>query len=263
MRAAQAAVGGAQRGQQRRGAARQLGLVLRQAQGGFQIDRQVFVAGARGALRQLLQLAAVAGHVGHARVQRGQAGGGVAHGIVGLAGHGARLGRLLAGFGVLTGQRLLHAADALPQQDRHGERHQRHRPAGDHGGLHAQAVWWGDVRRRRCGGDVGGPISSAISGPVGGARRLGRRLGCGDNGGARFWRRGQPRGRRGLVGIRRHAAILSRRPPPPAWGVRHAPRQTRRRGRLRRCAGAWQSRGRPASPAPAGIAEDGPRPANC
>ena len=65
--------------QQRLGAAGQLGLLLRNAQGRLDVHHQGFIARARQALHQLFQLGALQSHLGEAGLHERDAGGAVLH----------------------------------------------------------------------------------------------------------------------------------------------------------------------------------------
>jgi hypothetical protein len=127
----------AQGGQQRLGAAGQLGLLLRQPQGRFDVHHQVLVARARQALHQLLDLRALHGDLGQARLQHGLAGRGVARDVLGLARQRPRLHGGGAAVSALARQLLLDGAELLPQhgapqQRTAGQRHQQQQRGARH-----------------------------------------------------------------------------------------------------------------------------------
>jgi hypothetical protein len=114
--ARQALVGRLERGQQRLGAAGELGLLLRQAQRGLDVDHQVFIARARQALHQFFELGALQADLADAGFLDGQPRREFARGFLGLARQGARFDGLRAGINAAARQFFLDVAELLPQQ---------------------------------------------------------------------------------------------------------------------------------------------------
>ena len=109
-------VRGSQRSQQRLNAARQLRLLLGQADRRFDVHHQVFVTGARQALHQLLQLGTLQRNLTQPGLKYRDTGGRLARQLLSLAGTDTGILRLLAGLGALARQLLLNVIELLPKQ---------------------------------------------------------------------------------------------------------------------------------------------------
>jgi len=140
-------------------------LLLRQAQGRFDVHEHVLVTRTGQALHQFFDLAALQCDFGQPRVQHGLARRSVARELLRLLGHQARFGRVVARILALPRELLLDVRQLLPQHAAQGQRAHRDRDER----IHESAR--NDRRAGRIGGGRGDRILASREGR---ALRLGR-----------------------------------------------------------------------------------------